>query len=102
MIQQPEHIELKKRAEIAYYSLPKSVCKKFDRLMSIMQEDIQILVQQRKIYKLNVPFGESQETFILQIDVRLRALIEFKDSIAIVTDIVDHDSLRRFFNNQKR
>ena len=102
MIQQPKHIVLKKRAEIAYFSLPKPVCKKFDRLMSIMQEDIQTLVQQRKIYKLNVPFGENQEIFILRIDVRLRALIEFKESDAIISDIVDHNSLRRFFNGQKR
>ena len=50
MIQKPKHIEFKKRAEIAYFSLPKTVCKKFDKLMSTMKEDIQILVEQKKIY----------------------------------------------------
>lgn len=102
MIEQPEHIELKKRAEIALSSLPKHVSNRFDRLMAIMMEDIQVLVQQRKIYKLNVPLGAYQNIFILQIDQRLRALIEIKDSVAIIADIVDHDSMRNFFNNQTR
>jgi len=100
MMEQPKHIELKKRAEIALSSLPKHVSKKFDKLMSIMIEDIQILSKQGKIYKLNVPFGDNQNIFVLQIDIRLRALVEIKDSIAIIADIVDHDSMRRFFNNQ--
>ena len=102
MIEQPEHIELKKRAEIALFSSPKQVVKKFDRLMSIMLEDIQLLVKQGKIYKLNVPLGDNKNIFVLQIDKKLRALIEIKDSRAIITDIVDHDSMRRFFNNQTR
>lgn len=88
-----------KAAHIARASLPQLDRFKFDQLISLVEKDINDTYLRNKLERIHS--SNSDNLYSLRIGTKYRGIIKLDEKTINVLDIVNHESLEKFFKKKQ-
>jgi mRNA-degrading endonuclease RelE of RelBE toxin-antitoxin system len=92
-------IKYTKAAHIARASLPPIDRFKFEELISLIGKDINDIFLKDKL--LRIHSSDSDNLYSLRIGAKYRGIIKLEEKTVNVLDIVNHESLEKFFKKKQ-